>query len=327
MIKRLVFPIIAIIIPLLGFAQSTLPLLKEGARVFIPLNKKNTKGLDIFIKSMTYQDSTEYSCQANIILELTSRNEKIHFGQYQDKLGGWHSDYMFNLFSIDDVLEKNKTIEKEVSIRVKSGNYRDSLLLLSKRELMYLPPYDPEEFIKKEEARKKAIEFANKARQDSIFNARFGTSAQTAAKSDSQEKCEKLLTPEYLANWVGASFFTKESIENDCEVYPSAYSGGKVFYNFPKCPVTMEFTEDKQVCIYLSFRLFGEDGYNFRKELINYGYKLRSKSDALVAENNFGDLTNGKVSVYKCALKNGGYSVCQITEGQAFMFEFYRSKK
>ena len=327
MIKRLVFSIIAIIIPLLGFAQNTLPLLKEGTRVSIPLNKKNTKGLDIFIKSMTFQDSTEYSCQANIILELTSRNEKIHFGQYQDKLGGWHSDYMFNLFSIDDVLEKNKTIEKEVSIRVKSGYYRDSLLLLSKRELMYLPPYDPEEFIKKEEARKKAIEFANKARQDSIFNARFGTSAQTAAKSDSQEKCEKLLTPEYLANWVGASFFTKESIENDCEVYPSAYSGGKVFYNFPKCPVTMEFTEDKQVCIYLSFRLFGEDGYNFRKELINYGYKLRSKSDALVAENNFGDLTNGKVSIYKCALKYGGYSVCQITEGQAFMFEFYRSKK
>lgn len=209
MIKRLVFPIIAIIIPLLGFAQNTLPLLKEGTRVSIPLNKKNTKGLDIFIKSMTFQDSTEYSCQANIILELTSRNEKIHFGQYQDKLGGWHSDYMFNLFSIDDVLEKNKTIEKEVSIRVKSGYYRDSLLLLSKRELMYLPPYDPEEFIKKEEARKKQKELANKARQDSIFNARFGTSAQTADKSDSQEKCEKLLTPEYLANWVGASFFYK----------------------------------------------------------------------------------------------------------------------
>ena len=72
MINRLVFPIIAIIIPLLGFAQSTLPLLKEGARVSIPLNKKNTKGLDIIIKSMTYQDSTEYSCQANIIMELTS---------------------------------------------------------------------------------------------------------------------------------------------------------------------------------------------------------------------------------------------------------------
>lgn len=63
---------------------------------------------------MTYQDSTEYSCQANIILELTSQNEKIHFGQYQDKLGGWHSDYMFNLFSIDDVLEKTKLLKKGI---------------------------------------------------------------------------------------------------------------------------------------------------------------------------------------------------------------------
>ena len=186
---------------------------------------------------------------------------------------------------------------------------------------MYLPPYDSEEFIQKEKARKKAIELANKARLDSINNERF------KVEKEEEERCEKLLTPEYLANWVGASFFTKENIEKDCGVYPSAYSGGKVFYNFPKCPVTMEFTEDKQVCIYLSFRLFGEDGYNFRKELINYGYKLRSKSEAVVAENNFGDLTNGKVSMYKCALKNGGFSVCQITEGQAFMFEFYRSKK
>lgn len=186
---------------------------------------------------------------------------------------------------------------------------------------MYLPLYDPEEFIQKEKARKKAVELANKARLDSINNERF------KIEKEEEERSEKLLTPEYLANWVGASFFTKENVEKDCGVYPSAYSGGKVFYVFPKCPVTMEFTEDKQVCIYLSFRLFGEDGYNFRKELINYGYKLRSKSEALVAENNFGDLTNGKVSIYKCALKNGDFSVCQITEGQAFMFEFYRSKK
>lgn len=319
--KRLVFPILAIIIPLLGFAQNTLPLLKEGTKVSVPLNKKNTKGLDIYIKSMTYRDSTDWSCQADIILEFTSRNEKIHFGTYSDAFGNWHQDYYFNMFSIDGILPKNESFEKKVSIWIKQGEYRDSILTFAKSDLMYLPPYDSEEFIQKEKARKKAVELANKARLDSINNERF------KVEKEEEERCEKLLTPEYLANWVGASFFTKENIEKDCGVYPSAYSGGKVFYNFPKCPVTMEFTEDNQVCIYLSFRLYGEDGYNFRKELINYGYKLRSKSDALVAENNFGDLTNGKVSMYKCALKNGGFSVCQITEGQAFMFEFYRSKK
>lgn len=321
MIKKFSFLLIALIITTSGYAQSALPLLKEGTRVSIPLNKKNTKGLDLFIKSMTYRDSTDYSCQADIILVFTSRNEKIHFGTYSDALGNWHQDYYFNMFSIDDILPKNERLEKKVSIWIKQGEYRDSILTFGKSDLMYLPPYDSQEFIQKEKARKKAIELANKARLDSINNVRFNVT------NEYEERCEKLLTPEYIANWVGASFFTKESIEKDCGVYPSTYSGGKVFYNFPKCPVTMEFTEDKQVCIYLSFRLFGEDGYNFRKELINYGYKIRTKSDALVAENNFGDLTNGKVSLYKCALKNGGYSVCKITEGQAFMFEFYRSKK
>ena len=43
--KRLVFPILAIIIPLLGFAQNTLPLLKEGTKVSVPLNKKTQKVL------------------------------------------------------------------------------------------------------------------------------------------------------------------------------------------------------------------------------------------------------------------------------------------
>lgn len=320
--RKLVVLFILSITFLTSHAQS-LPLLEKGTRISIPLNKKDTKGLDIYVKDIAYKDSSDMSCWADIRLVLTSRNEKIHFGQYQDGLGNWHEEYMFNLFNLHDVLQKNESIEKEVGIWVKSGNYRDSILVMGKRQLMYLPPYDPQEYKEKEAAKRKAIELANKARQDSIFNAQFNNKK----KNEAQERREKLLTPEYLANWVGASFFTKEAIERDCEVYPMAYSGGKVFYDFPKCPVTMEFTDSKQVCIYLSFRLFGEDGYDFRKELIQYGYKLSSKSNALVAENNFGDLTNGKVSVYKCALKSGGYSVCKITEGQAFMFEFYRSKK
>lgn len=300
-------------------AQSSLPLLKEGTKVSIPLNKKGTKGLDIFIKSMTYRDSTNLSCQADIIIELTSRNEKIHFGQYSDWLGNWHEDYRFNLFCIDDILPKDESIEKSVSIWIKEGIYRDSILTLGNKALMFLPPYDSKEFIQKEKTRKKTIELANKARLDSINNAKF------YVNKERQERREKLLTPEYLANWIGASFFTKDNIEKDFDVYPMAYSGGKVFYDFPQCPITMEFADQSQVCIYVSFRLFGADGYKFRAKLLDYGYKLKSKFNSLVAENNFESMTNGKVSIYKYALKNGGYSVCKITEGQAFMFEFYRS--
>ena len=265
-------------------AQNPLSLLKEGTRVSIPLNKKGTKGLDIFVKSMTYRDSTDRSCQADIILVFTSRNEKIHFGRYKDIFGSSQVDYRFafNMFNIDGILPKNESFEKKVSIWLKEGIYRDSILTtLDGKKLMYIPSYDSEEFIQKEKARKRAVELANRARLDSINNARLKDN------NEIQERREKLLTPEYLANWVGAS---------------------------------------PQVCIYVSFRLFGEDGYQFRTQLLNFGYRLKSKSNALVAENNFGDLTNGKVSVYKYPLKNGGYSVCKITEGQAFMFEFYRSK-
>ena len=318
--KRLIIScIMAILGTTMVCAQNSLPLLKEGTKVIIPLNKKNTKGLDIFVKSMTFRDSTNGSCKADIVLELTSRNVKIHFGQYEDFMGNWHDDFKFNMFNIDDVLQKNECLEKKVSIWIKEGIHRDSIVTMGGNNLMYLPPYDSQEFAQKEKARKEAIKLANKARIDSINNIRFGVN------KDVQERREKLLTPEYLANWIGASFFTKENIEKDCAVYPIAYSGGKIFYDFPQSPVTMEFTDATHVCVYVSFRLFGNDGYQYRTKLLNFGYKLKSKSNALVAENNFGDLTNGKVSVYKYALKKGGYSVCKITEGQSFMFEFYRS--
>ena len=117
---------------------------------------------------MTYRDSTDRSCQADIILEFTSRNVKIHFGQYSDPLGSWHEDYMFN---INDILKKNEKIVKKVSIWLKQGIYRDSILTMGGKALMYIPPYNSEEFIQKEAARKKAVELANKARLDSMNNA------------------------------------------------------------------------------------------------------------------------------------------------------------
>lgn len=141
------------------------------------------------------------------------------------------------------------------------------------------------------------------------------------------EHRELLLTPPYLANWVGASFFTKENIEKECDVSPVAYNGGAVMYSFPLCGVTMEFEDSHHVCVELSFRLYGEMGYNMKKALIEYGYKLQSKSKDLIAENNFSDLTEGRRSVYKCKLENGGYSTCIILEGQAMMFTFFRTKE
>jgi len=184
----------------------------------------------------------------------------------------------------------------------------------------YLPAYDDTEYYARIEREKKRIEeeqarlAAIRAREDSLRYAY-------------RERQNKILTPEYLANWIGASFFTKESIEHDCEVMPAAYNGGYVMYDFYKCPVSMEFDDESHVCIEISFRLFGEDGYQMKRDLINYGYQLKSKSRGdLIIENNFQNVQTGTSSIYKYKLKNGGYSTCRITEGQAMMFTFNRTK-
>lgn len=133
-----------------------------------------------------------------------------------------------------------------------------------------------------------------------------------------------LLTPKYLANWIGTSFFTKDNIENDCGVEPSAYSGGKVFYAFDNCYVGIEYNS-LNVGVSLSFRLFGEDGYKFKNQLIKYGYVVVRRKPMTIFESDY--TGRGTLTIMKKKLKVGGYSVCELLEGQFMMFEFYRSQK
>ena len=126
---------------------------------------------------------------------------------------------------------------------------------------------------------------------------------------------------------LGRCFFLHQSsIEEELGITPVAFNGGYVMYDFPLCGVTMQFSGRSQVCTELSFRLYGEDGWNMKQQLLNYGYKLQSKSEDLIAENNFGDLQTGTRSVYKVKLNSGDYSTLVLVEGQAFMFTFYRSR-
>ena len=136
---------------------------------------------------------------------------------------------------------------------------------------------------------------------------------------------DMLLTPPYLSGWIGASNFTRQNIEQDCMLEPMAYQGGYVYYDFTKCPVGIEYNS-VDVGISMTFRLYGEDAYLFKKSVIDYGYKLVSKRQVTVAENNFNGVGSGIRSVYKMPKKNG-VAVCEIIEGQAMMFTFYRAKK
>ncbi|MBF1581502.1 hypothetical protein [Prevotella sp.] len=136
---------------------------------------------------------------------------------------------------------------------------------------------------------------------------------------------ELLLTPPYLSTFVGAPFFTKDNIEKDCGVIPAAYQGGKVFYNFYRCPISIEYNS-VDVGISLSFRLFGEDGYKLRKQLLEYGYMQVKVSNVTTFEDDF--IGSGVRRVLKLKLKGGkGFSVCEIIEGKATMFTFYKTIK
>ncbi len=301
--------------------NSELPVLSEGLQHVYSADKKGKKTLTIEVVSLEYSDSTGMSCAYRATIQLSAIGKNFSSRLYRDDY-----DRIFLIHNpVSDTFELKDGETTQVVIEGRL-NLTDELTYsysIGSRftPFVRIPRYIGDEYyakakalyqkqLQEEEARKQA----ERAKQDSIRNIAI-------------ERQNMLLTPEYLANWVGASFFTKESIESDCNVLPAAYNGGYVFYDFDKCPVTMEFDDKTHVCTEISFRLFGEDGYQMKTDLINYGYQLKSKSRGdLIAENTFQNLQTGTTSIYKVKLKNGGYSTCRITEGQAMMFTFTRTK-
>ena len=134
---------------------------------------------------------------------------------------------------------------------------------------------------------------------------------------------ELMLTPPYLASFIGADFFTKENIENDCGVSPMAYEGGKVYDDLSKCPIAIEYNT-KDVGISVSFRLFGEDAFVLKKQLLEYGYTQVSVGKVTLLETDYVGTGVRRVLKRKVA---GGFSVCEIVEGRAMTFTVYRTKK
>ena len=320
--------ICGVFIPQLLLAQQeNIPLLEKGAISKMTFDKKGKKSLELEVLNLRFSDSTNYSCRMYALLGLKSVGRETKLSSSQDFFGNYQEGLLLNKHEqrgvtvsalSDRIIPKNDSVVILITSYLHDNNI--STLSYNGIDLFKLPLYDNTEYNKRKEYNKRLIEQRNnEIKRDSV--------SRLKGKSVYEERCNELLTPQYLANWVGTSFFTKEQIEKDCGVSPIAYNGGKVFYDFPKCPVTMEFEDTNNVCVELSFRLFGEDGYNMKKSLIAYGYKLQGKSEDLIAENNFMDLQIGKRSTYKLKLKQGGYSICIVTEGQAMMFTFYRSNR
>ena len=140
-----------------------------------------------------------------------------------------------------------------------------------------------------------------------------------------EQRQEMLLQPAYLANWVGASFFTRSAIEGDLQLTPVTYEGGKVFYNLPKTAISVEYSGDTEVCVEIAFRLFGVHALDYLKELTTYGYKLFRSKKATVVQSDMG-ITDGVIKIYKVRVA-GGYSVCEVVSGKYTSFTFYRSQQ
>lgn len=295
------------------YAQNEeIPLLETGLKREYRVDRKGKNVLTLEVLNVAYKDSSSRSCFSEWEIQASVKGAELK---------AWLNGNVTLKEGEPYVFKYPHWIKLKEEHALRFSYTPNGLFAEETRfDFAYIPPYDPSDYYaaQEREAKRRQEEEARLAREreraDSIRYAY-------------RERQNMLLTPEYLANWVGASFFTKESIEKDCDVSPVAYNGGYVFYDFYKCPVTMEFDDKTHVCIEISFRLFGEDGYQMKTDLINYGYQLKSKSRGdLIAENNFQNLQTGTTSIYKIKLKNGGYSTCRITEGQAMMFTFTRTK-
>ena len=293
-----------------------------------PLSKDGSKNIQVEVLNIAYSDSTESNCKVHCELQLTANGKKVDLSSGYNDMLRYHDGLAWRIYinnksdgsqgNFHFSLEKGST--KIVSNDLTLWYDRNIVLEYASMPIFRFEPYDKSVFIAAQQER---IRKAEEARKEA---ARIAEEERRKAEDALYQRQDMLLTPEYLANWVGMSNFTKENIENDCHVVPVGYQGGKVFYDFRKCPVTMEYAGSNNVCIELSFRLYGEDGYNFKKDLINYGYKIVKTEKAFVTENDFLDAGFGKCETYKCMLKNGDYSTCTILEGQAFMFTFNRTK-
>ena len=139
-----------------------------------------------------------------------------------------------------------------------------------------------------------------------------------------EQRRDMVMQPAYLANWVGADFFTRSSIEKDLSISPVTFQKGIVFYDLPKATVGLKFMGVKNVCVEFSFWLFGTEALDFKDNLVKYGYTLKSEKEMIITDE--GGSSKGILQVYKFRLRDG-YSTCEVLSGLYTSFTFYRSQK
>jgi hypothetical protein len=138
-----------------------------------------------------------------------------------------------------------------------------------------------------------------------------------------QLRRKEFLTPKFIGANIGTSFVTKERLEKDLDIYVERYRNGVTYYELD-IPIGLRYMGKLEVCVELSFRLFGEDGPEYENSLVKSGFILKSKKKTKNLELN-GDMSsqllNGEYRTYR-----KGEVVCEVMEGSYFGFSFYRTQ-
>lgn len=133
------------------------------------------------------------------------------------------------------------------------------------------------------------------------------------------------IEPKVICEHIG--FITKEKLENTYGFEPRSYYGGDVFYDLPMCNIGITYMGRTDVAACISFRLFGEDGYAYMKQLYENGFEEigQVKTLNLEIEPDWSSLLlDGKIIKFMKKDPKGKI-ICEVMCGSYFGFTFYRS--
>lgn len=291
------------------YAQSAIELF-DGASVNVPSNSNGTKYINFTIRNVIFSDSTSNECKLDYDVVVSSIGQKTKIGEYenplfvQDYFFGWREENsnVQSRFLDKTEIAKNDSIVNHQSTKLYNNDHRRKIIYYKNTPLFIIPHYDGSVYAEKARLERERIYLAEKAHRDSIANA----VAQEQRKY--AERQQMLLTPEYYTNWIGATFFTISSIENDLDVRPIRIINETNFYEFESCFVGMRANE-KGVITQMTFRLYGDVAEDFLQKALDYGYKVSGKGTNVNVRTNSGkllpDLYDTKVIQYSKATNNG----------------------
>ena len=177
------------------------------------LNKKDTKYIEVKLLSQI-NDSNSTSCSKVFELEFTSVGKDLKLGtDFSTGRDGlqirrsntWGNQIFINKHTLASGSSETKTLAFVCTNKTEYADIVYGKAVIGQLDLSY----DPSEYIAKEKARAEAKRKRLEEEKEQNLKRLYSSHTYEGVHSRNNAKCDSLLTPVCLANWVGASFFTK----------------------------------------------------------------------------------------------------------------------